>query len=109
MLNFAKFKRSIALDLFSFGQWEPVLEWKEDSNVGDIIVIASSSMESDSKPFLRYFAISLSSTYFSSRKYCDFCFVDKTIGGAYRTATQISDETKKADALMGLMRTIDNA
>ena len=33
----------------------------------------------------------------------------KTIGGAYRTATQISDENKKADALMGLMRTIDNA
>lgn len=33
----------------------------------------------------------------------------KTIGGAYRTATQITDESKKADALMGLMRTIDNA
>ena len=33
----------------------------------------------------------------------------KTIGGAYRTATQITDENKKADALMGLMRTIDNA
>ncbi len=33
----------------------------------------------------------------------------KTIEGAYRTATQISDEAKKADALMGLMKTIDNA
>ena len=32
-----------------------------------------------------------------------------TIGGAYRTATQFSDETKKADALMDLMKTIDNA
>lgn len=32
-----------------------------------------------------------------------------TIGGAYRTATQFSDESKKADALMDLMKTIDNA
>ena len=33
----------------------------------------------------------------------------KTIEGAYRMATQFSDETKKADALMDLMKTIDNA
>lgn len=33
----------------------------------------------------------------------------KTIEGAYRTATQIGDESKKADALLGLMKTIDNA
>ena len=33
----------------------------------------------------------------------------KTIGSAYKTAMQIGDETKKADALLGLMKTIDNA
>ncbi|MBR5621430.1 hypothetical protein IKW75_03055 [Candidatus Saccharibacteria bacterium] len=33
----------------------------------------------------------------------------KTIEGAYKTATQITDDTKKADALIGLMKTIDNA
>ena len=33
----------------------------------------------------------------------------KTIEGAYKTTTQISDEVKRADALMGLMKTIDNA
>ncbi len=33
----------------------------------------------------------------------------KTIEGAYKTATQIADEAKKADALIGLMKTIDNA
>lgn len=33
----------------------------------------------------------------------------KTIEGAYKTATQIGDEDKKADALLDLMKTIDNA
>lgn len=33
----------------------------------------------------------------------------KTVEGAYKTATQITDETKKAEALIGLMKAIDNA
>ena len=33
----------------------------------------------------------------------------KTIEGAYKTATQIADESKKAEALIGLMKAIDNA
>lgn len=33
----------------------------------------------------------------------------KTIGGAYKTVTQLSDESQKADALMDLIKTIDNA
>ena len=51
ILNFACDKRSFAFDLFSFVHSLPVFFLKFSSNDGFIIVIANSSIDSDSNPF----------------------------------------------------------